>query len=51
MNSSESAEQFVKLALEGTEVMLKITGKGAERLAVFFYSMNKNKTKILGIII
>ena len=43
MNSSESAEQLVKISLEGIEVALKITGQFTERIAVALYTMLKDK--------
>lgn len=52
MNSSESAEQMVKISLEGIEVALRITGQFTERIAVALYTiirdkkMTKGKTKL-----
>ena len=48
MNSSESAEAIVKMSLEGLEVAAKITGKGAEKIAVLLYTMAKNKKMTKG---
>ena len=46
MNSSESAEAIVKMAIEGTEVLLRISGQGAIRLAAYFHALQKDKVKI-----
>lgn len=52
MNSSETAEEIVKLYLEGVEVALSITGKGAAFVASLIYhkakekKMAKGKTKL-----
>jgi len=48
MNSSESAEEIVKLTLEGMEVVAKIAGQGAERVAIALYAMAKGNTKTKG---
>ena len=48
MNSSESAEEIVKLTLEGVEVVAKIAGQGAERVAVALYAMAKGNVKTKG---
>ena len=48
MNSSESAEQLVKISLEGIEVALKITGQFTERIAVALYTMLKDKKMTKG---
>lgn len=47
MNSSEAAEEIVKLSLEGFEVAARITGTGAKNIAVLIYTLasQKNKTK------
>lgn len=42
MNSSESAEQIVKISLEGMEVACKISGQLIERFAVMLYTMAKD---------
>ena len=34
MNSSEAAEEIVKMSLEGIEVAARITGSGAKNVAV-----------------
>ena len=43
MNSSQAAEEIVKMSLDGFEVAARITGKGAERIAVALYTMAKDK--------
>ena len=48
MNSSESAEAIVKMMLEGTEVVAKITGEGAKQLAIMLYTMSKDKKQTKG---
>lgn len=51
MNTSgEAAEQVVRMSLEGAEVVLKIAGKGAERIAAMIYAALKNadKNKVKG---
>ena len=42
MNSSESAEQIVKISLEGMEVACRISGQLIERFAVMLYTMAKD---------
>lgn len=46
--SSEAGEQMVRMSLEGTEVALKLAGKGAKELAVILYAVLKNNTKVAG---
>lgn len=48
MNSSESAEAIVKMSLEGLEVAAKITGMGAEKIAVLLYTIAKDKQMTKG---
>ena len=44
MNSSgDAAEQVVRLSLEGTEVVLKLTGSAAKNIAAALYTILKNK--------
>ena len=43
MNTSDSAEEIVKITLDGMEVALKIAGTGAKNLAVMIYTILKNK--------
>jgi hypothetical protein len=40
--SGEAAEQVVRIGLQGTETALRISGKGAERLAVLVYTLIKD---------
>lgn len=48
MNSSEAAEQIVKISLEGLEVAARITGRGAERVASLLFAMAKEKRMTKG---
>ncbi len=48
MNSSEAAESIVKMSLEGFEVAAKITGIGAEKIAVLLYTIAKDKQMTKG---
>ncbi len=48
MNSSEAAEEIVKLSLEGFEVAARITGTGAKNIAVLIYTLAKQKNKTKG---
>ena len=41
MNSSEAAEQMVKFSIEGIEMLLRVSGTGAERIAVCFIQCPK----------
>ena len=46
--SSEAAEQIVKMSLDGMQVIARITGEGAKEAAVLFYSIVKNNNKTSG---
>ena len=46
--SSESAEQLMRITIEGEEVCLKIAGKAAKELAVIIAAMLKNRTQTKG---
>ena len=46
--SSEAAEQIVKMSLEGIEVAAKISGSGAKDIAVLLYTIMKNKEQTAG---
>ena len=48
MNSSEAAEQMVKFSIEGIEMLLRVSGTGAERIAVMLYTMAKDKQMTKG---
>lgn len=48
MNSSDSAEEIVKLYLDGVEHIVKIAGVGAKNLAVMLIAMSKEKTQTKG---
>lgn len=48
MNSAESADEVVKMYLQGVEVALKISGEGAKNIIAMLYAMQKDKTKISG---
>lgn len=46
MNTSgDAAEQIVRLSLEGTEVVLKLTGSAAKNIAAMIYAVLKNRDK------
>jgi len=46
MNSSgDAAEQVVRFGLEGTEVVLKLTGAAAKNIAAALYAVMKNRDK------
>ena len=46
--SSDAAEQIVRLSLEGFEVAAKISGTGAKNVAVLLYTLMKDKQKTAG---
>ena len=48
MNSSESAEQIVRMYLQGFEVAARITGRGAERVGALLLAVMKDKNKSKG---
>lgn len=48
MNSSESAEQVVKMSLQGSEIALKITGKATKELAIMLYAILNGNQKVKG---
>lgn len=48
MNSSDSAEEVVRLTLEGMEVAFKIAGAGAKNMAVMIYTIMKDKQQTKG---
>lgn len=43
--SSDSAEEIVRLSLEGFEVVAKLTGSMAKEMAVLLYAMTKETKK------
>lgn len=43
--SGDAAEQVVRLSLEGTEVVLKLTGSAAKNVAAAIYAVLKNRDK------
>ena len=47
-NSSDAAEQVVRMSLEGTEVAVRLAGSGAKQLAVLFYALLKDQKKTKG---
>lgn len=47
-NSSDAAEQVVRLSLEGVEVAAKITGSAAKNLAVILATVLKEEQKTRG---
>ena len=44
--SGDAAEQVVRMTLEGTEVAVKIAGKGAERLAAMIYAVSQGRSRM-----
>lgn len=46
--SSDAAEQIVKMSLEGAEVALKVSGTGAKNLAVLLYTVLQQKEQTSG---
>lgn len=46
--SSDAAEQIVKMSLEGAEVALKVTGSGAKNLAVLLYTIMQQREQTSG---
>ena len=48
MNSSDSAEEVVRISLEGMEVALKVAGTGAKNIAVMIYTIMKDKQQTKG---
>lgn len=46
--NGEAAEQVTRILLEGTEVLLRLTGKGAERAAVLVYATLRQQEKTKG---
>ena len=45
MNTGDSAEQVVRLSLEGTEVALRLSGAAAKNIAAAIYTVYKNRDK------
>ena len=48
MNTSDSAEEFVRLYLDGVEHCIKIAGVGAKNIAVILIAMSKEKKQTKG---
>lgn len=46
--SSETADEFVRLMIEGTEVVARISGVAAKNIAVALYTVMKNKQQTKG---
>jgi len=46
--SSDAAEQIVRMSLKGFEVAAKVTGSGAKNIAVLLYTIMKNKEQTSG---
>ena len=46
--SSESAEQFIKLYLDGAEFALKISGSATKNIIAALYAMSKESNKSRG---
>ena len=48
MNTSESADELVKIYLEGVETVLRISGTGAKNIAMALIAMSKERTQTKG---
>lgn len=48
MNSSDSAEELIKIYLDGVEVALRIAGTGAKNIGAMLIAMSKEKTQTKG---
>ena len=48
MNSSDSAEELIKIYLDGVGFVLKITGEGSKNLIAFLMAMSKEKGQTKG---
>ena len=48
MNSSDSAEQVVRLTIEGMEVAVKIVGEGAKNIVAMIYTIMKDQERMKG---
>ena len=49
MNTSgEAADQVVRMMLNGTEVLIKLTGSGAKNVAILLYSIARQQKKTKG---
>ena len=46
--SSDAAEQIVRMSLEGVQVAAKVSGEGAKQVAVLLYTLIKNNDKTAG---
>lgn len=46
--SGDAAESVVRMSLEGTEVVLRLTGSAAKNIAALLYALYKDKTKTKG---
>ena len=46
--SSEAAEQMVKMSLDGVDVGLRLTGKAAKEIAVLIYTVITSKEQTSG---
>ena len=47
-NTSDAAEQVVRMSMDGAEVALRVAGKGAEKLAVLLYAILKDQKRTKG---
>lgn len=43
MNTADSAEEIVKIYLEGVEMSLRVTGVAAKNIAMMLIAMSKEK--------
>src|SRR5664280_1906172 len=47
-NGSEAAEQMVSIGLKGSEMVLKLTGAGALKLATYLTALLKDQKRVKG---
>ena len=43
--ASDSADEFVKMMLDGTEVVARLTGNMTKEIAVMLYAMSKERNE------
>lgn len=48
MNTSESADELVKICIEGVDRILRISGVGAKNIAMMLIAMSKENTQTMG---
>ncbi len=48
MNTSETADEFVKVCIDGMDRILRISGVGAKNIAMMLIAMSKEKQQTKG---